>query len=125
MRYAVLHHTGVAEPHFDLLYELASGDERLTTFRCPRWPLEIGDEIEELPEHRSVYLDYEGPVSNDRGHVTRIDAGSVRCNDLSVDPPTIGLRLESESDSMTQIVVTEIGATTRWIVSMVSADKSR
>lgn len=28
-----------------------------------------------LPAHRLAYLDYEGPVSGDRGHVTRSDSG--------------------------------------------------
>lgn len=30
---------------------------------------------EALPDHRLDYLDYEGPVSGNRGHVTRHDAG--------------------------------------------------
>jgi hypothetical protein len=30
----------------------------------------------ELPDHRPFYLDYEGPVSEDRGTVTRWDAGA-------------------------------------------------
>ena len=28
-----------------------------------------------LPDHRLAYLEYEGAVSNDRGHVTRVDEG--------------------------------------------------
>jgi hypothetical protein len=28
-----------------------------------------------LGDHRPIYLDYEGPISGDRGHVTRIDSG--------------------------------------------------
>lgn len=30
---------------------------------------------EQLPDHRLAYLDYEGPVSGDRGTVTRLDSG--------------------------------------------------
>jgi hypothetical protein len=30
---------------------------------------------EALGDHRKLYLDYEGPVSGNRGHVTRWDAG--------------------------------------------------
>jgi len=33
---------------------------------------------EALPDHRIDYLDYEGPVSNDRGHVARWDAGEYQ-----------------------------------------------
>jgi len=29
-----------------------------------------------LPDHRVAYLDYEGPVSGDRGSVSRVDSGS-------------------------------------------------
>ena len=43
-----------------------------------------------LPDHRLAYLDYEGPLSGDRGHVTRIDRGAYALleespNDLQVD----------------------------------------
>ena len=31
---------------------------------------------ERLADHRLAYLDYEGPVSGDRGHVRRLDAGT-------------------------------------------------
>ncbi len=31
--------------------------------------------FEKLFDHRREYLDYEGPVSNDRGQVTRIEQG--------------------------------------------------
>jgi hypothetical protein len=30
---------------------------------------------ERSPDHRRFYLDYEGPVSGNRGHVTRHDSG--------------------------------------------------
>jgi len=31
--------------------------------------------IEPAPDHRLLYLDYEGPVSNDRGTVVKVDSG--------------------------------------------------
>jgi hypothetical protein len=30
---------------------------------------------ERIADHRLAYLDYEGPVSHNRGHVTRVDYG--------------------------------------------------
>lgn len=36
-----------------------------------------------LPDHRIAYLDYEGPLSGDRGSVTRCDGGDVR---LTAEP---------------------------------------
>jgi hypothetical protein len=42
---------------------------------CPA--LAVGDEVEaqQLDPHRLAYLDYEGPVSDERGQVWRIDHG--------------------------------------------------
>ena len=39
----------------------------------------------QLPNHRLAYLDYEGPVSNNRGHVTRRDSGSYDLIEFSPD----------------------------------------
>ncbi|MCP4170806.1 MAG: hypothetical protein GY758_08565 [Fuerstiella sp.] len=37
---------------------------------------------EALPDHRLIYLDYEGPVSNNRGVVTRVASGEFSvCSD--------------------------------------------
>lgn len=38
-----------------------------------------------LPDHRLAYLDYEGPLSGDRGRVTRHDAGNYRIVDERAD----------------------------------------
>jgi hypothetical protein len=35
-------------------------------------------EAEPLGDHRREYLEYEGPISGDRGHVVRIDYGTYR-----------------------------------------------
>jgi hypothetical protein len=34
--------------------------------------------VERLADHRLAYLDYEGPVSGDRGSVRRLDAGNFK-----------------------------------------------
>lgn len=59
--------------HWDLLLE--AGDV-LKSWRLLR-PVSTGLWIpaESLPDHRSKYLDYEGPVSGDRGSVKRVMAG--------------------------------------------------
>ena len=31
-----------------------------------------------IVDHRKAYLDYEGPVSRDRGYVARVDGGTYR-----------------------------------------------
>lgn len=77
-------------PRFVVLYhEIPSGDERqshfdlmlecggvLRTFALPHWP--SGNEpvtCEPLQDHRLAYLDYEGPISGNRGQVTRHESG--------------------------------------------------
>ena len=40
---------------------------------------------EQLPDHRSAYLDYEGPVSGDRGTVKRLDAGTYEIRQRAAD----------------------------------------
>lgn len=79
-RYAILHHempTDRGRPtHWDFLLE--SGD----VLRA--WALDaepgVGRTIAARPlvDHRKAYLDYEGPVSDDRGRVTQWDAGTYR-----------------------------------------------
>jgi hypothetical protein len=85
MRYSILEHVGHGETHWDLLLEV-EGQERLRTLRLARWPLEIGGSCAsgELDPHRRVYLEYEGPISGDRGSVTRVDAGDYDETDEGV-----------------------------------------
>jgi hypothetical protein len=84
LRYVVLHHTGISIPHYDLMFEIHPG-ARLATWRSSDWPLEQGTLVERLADHRRDYLDYEGPVSNDRGHVTRVLAGTFHLEAASDD----------------------------------------
>lgn len=63
--------------HFDLMFETAAG---LLTWAVDRLPV-IGQPPQpalSLPLHRAAYLDYEGPVSGDRGSVRRVQAGIYR-----------------------------------------------
>lgn len=43
---------------------------------CPALATSNNVAAEQLGDHRLAYLDYEGPISGDRGVVTRIDLGS-------------------------------------------------
>lgn len=62
--------------HWDLMFEWGSS---LRTWAMAREPLSADEiEAEQLADHRLAYLDYEGPVSGDRGSVTRWDAGDFR-----------------------------------------------
>ena len=61
--------------HWDFLLE--NGDA-CRAWRLPTAPDSMWNEItaEERPDHRLMYLDYEGPVSGQRGTVTRWDHGT-------------------------------------------------
>jgi hypothetical protein len=120
-RFVILHHTGIESPHFDFMFEMEP-DALLTTFRCPFWPPVPGEIWEELPEHRRAYLDYEGPVSGDRGHVRRIDAGTINHVVLATDPPTLGFAMDGIEQlevSIGHLLEPGIDSATRWIVQTV------
>lgn len=74
LRYAVLHHTGIDEPHFDLLFELQKG-ALLACWRSACWPITQATTLQRLADHRREYLDYEGPISGNRGEVRRVAGG--------------------------------------------------
>jgi hypothetical protein len=62
--------------HWDLMLEADAG---LRTWRLHHPPDTPGDiPAESLPAHRSAYLDYEGPVSDNRGTVRRWDTGTFQ-----------------------------------------------
>lgn len=76
-RFVVLYHEMPAgdqrQSHFDLMLECGGA---LRTFALPHWP--SGNEpvaCEPLADHRLAYLDYEGPISGNRGQVTRHESG--------------------------------------------------
>ena len=80
LKFVVLHHTGVDEPHYDLMFEATPGDT-LCTFRLNEWPIAESPTIQlatELEPHRREYLEYEGPVAGNRGEVRRMAAESAR-----------------------------------------------
>ena len=81
-RFVVLRHQGVPQPHFDLMIETVPGGP-LMTWRCPRWPVAQETNLTRLGEHRRDYLEFEGPLTGDRGHVHRVAEGSCELKWLS------------------------------------------
>jgi len=78
LRYAVLHHTQVKNAHYDLLVELTPGGN-LACWNADCWPPEKHPRpITRIADHRRIYLEYQGPISGDRGMVRRIAGGSCR-----------------------------------------------
>jgi DNA polymerase ligase (LigD)-like protein len=74
-RFAILAHDHPA-PHWDLFLEAGPV---LRSWRLAG-PLVVNTPIAAAPapDHRLVYLDYEGPVSGGRGTVSRVDAGTFQ-----------------------------------------------
>jgi hypothetical protein len=72
-RFAILAHDSPI-PHWDLFLETGAV---LQTWRLlGELTPGVATPAEAIAEHRLLYLDYEGPVSGDRGRVTRVDAGT-------------------------------------------------
>lgn len=92
-RFVILRHEtppGYPKPsHYDLMIQWG---EILRTWTLADWP-EMGAEVLAVPDadHRLAYLDYEGEVSQGRGHVQRKDEGT--CELVAESPGKIHLRL--------------------------------
>jgi len=73
MRFAILTHD---HPflHWDLLLECGESCRSWRLLSSPDTPGPISAET--LPDHRVFYLDYEGPVTGNRGTVTQWDRGT-------------------------------------------------
>ncbi len=88
-RYVILEHDHPSL-HWDFMLEV--GDV-LRTWRLAA-PPQPGEEVlaTALPDHRRMYLDYEGPVSGDRGRVVRWDSGTFVWNGNESDHLAVDLR---------------------------------
>src|SRR5262245_11174038 len=86
-RYVILRHetpkSDRAPIHWDFMLE---SDGILRTWALAELPV-LQREIaaDELADHRLAYLDYEGPISGDRGTVTQWDAGEYQLRGESAD----------------------------------------
>lgn len=100
LAYVVLHHTGHGPAHFDLMVEREPAGP-LLTWRLEWWPAQGRVPADPLPAHRRDYLEYEGPISGERGEVRRVASG--RCmmepggNRVRILRFESGVRLELET----------------------------
>lgn len=82
-RFVILLHEGHGPTHWDLMIE---DQGTLATWQFLSDPTAAGSTQQtlgarRLPAHRIAYLNYEGPVSGNRGRVRQADAGT--CEALS------------------------------------------
>ena len=81
-RFVILHHQTADGEHWDLMLE--HGD-LLATWQLLREPTDRASlpiPAKRIGDHRKAYLDYEGPIRGDRGHVRRVDAGTMLIREL-------------------------------------------
>jgi len=77
MRFNILYHTlppnSARQSHWDFLVEAG---ETLWTWALEQEPHTATQAAQRLADHRRLYLDYEGPLSDNRGEVRRWDTGT-------------------------------------------------
>jgi hypothetical protein len=87
-RFVILEHDH-PHPHYDLM--LQAGDV-LWTWRLPQLP-RVGDVLDavRIADHRLAYLEYEGPISGNRGTVIRCEQGTIVWLKEDIDDFEVGL----------------------------------
>ena len=93
-RFVVLEHIGTADykpgRHWDLMLEAG---ESLRTWELDNVPSAAGPvHALALSDHRLAYLEFEGPLSNNRGTVSRWDCGEYEI--VSQDPFELAVLLD-------------------------------
>lgn len=75
--FVILHHRLDSGEHWDLMLERG---EVLLTWQLLREPVNresLPIPASHIGDHRKAYLDYEGPLTGNRGTVRRVDSGSL------------------------------------------------
>src|SRR5579872_4685079 len=75
LRFVIQQHSQNETVHYDLMLEFA---DVLKTWRIPQSPDITPQTIEQIQDHRKLYLDYEGEISGNRGSVKIWDKGEYQ-----------------------------------------------
>jgi hypothetical protein len=92
--FVLLYHDQAGSAHWDLMIDRGTALATWQLLDPPETLAVMGGSpirARRLADHRRIYLDYEGPVSEDRGHVRRIDRGE--CLALEASPTSWTIRL--------------------------------
>jgi len=84
-RFVILQHTVGDSQHWDFMLER---EGVLATWRLNRLPAQDEDRLiaaTKINDHRLAYLEYEGPISGDRGIVRRVYSGEVVYAEITED----------------------------------------
>ena len=123
-RFVVLHHltppAGPSETHWDLMLE---HDGKLETWALPA-PLtpDSTQPGQRLPDHRIHYLDYEGPVSANRGTVKRWDWGTYLL--LNSSPNLRDVQLSGQQHTVNLVLRREGAESETWSIRCETAAES-
>jgi hypothetical protein len=85
-RFVIQEHTQDDGIHYDLMLEYG---EALKTWRIPLSPTVTPQTIEQIQDHRKLYLDFEGEISGNRGTVRIWDQGDYQLLQWGMDHMTI------------------------------------
>lgn len=103
LHFAILEHAQREGSHWDILLELPQR-KFLATWRVDLPPNDWLNsqffQARSLPDHRPIYLDYQGPLTNNRGWVTRCDRGLITLLEDSSDGLAVELHGEKISCSL-------------------------
>lgn len=91
-RFVILEHDHPSL-HWDLMLETEAPLLRTWKLMSPPLPDTVVD-VEPSPDHRSLYLNYEGPIGGERGSVHRWDSGTYY--DFSEQNDELKFRLQGE-----------------------------
>ena len=93
-RYVILRHetpsSARGQGHWDFMLETGGILRTWALAEEPKDQNEIA--ADQLADHRLAYLDYEGPISGDRGSVTKWDVGDYQLASESADELQISLK---------------------------------
>ncbi len=95
-RFVVLEHVRQGDVHWDLMLQLPDR-ELLATWQIRMNPAQWAGchapiPALQLPDHRFMYLDYEGEISGGRGAVSRVDLGDFKLRRLEEEQINLFLR---------------------------------
>ena len=91
-RYVILRHETTAGVHFDFMLDMGGALKTWSLSQEPRAGFDM--EAKLLADHRLSYLEYEGPISGDRGSVARWDRGTYEVECQSESELTVRLNGE-------------------------------
>jgi hypothetical protein len=114
-RYVILEHDWPTR-HWDFMLEVGGV---LQTWRLPTPPAaHVEMPAEKTFDHRLMYLDYEGPISGDRGSVVRWDAGSYQLIVEDSRGPNEKSRARSKREAIDRRVIQLDGKRLRRMLEM-------